>query len=106
MREIYIPFSETYVYEEGKIIRGFFSLHEDTLAVIFVHPNSQRSGIGKLLMIAVKEARDTITLTVYKENLNSIEFYKKCGFKIESQKIDNHTMHPQLLMTYTSLVQG
>ena len=102
MREIYIPASETYVYEEGTIIRGFFSLHEDTLAAIFVHPDSQRSGIGKQLMRAAKEARDALTLTVYKENISSVEFYKKCGFKIESEQIDKHTAHPELLMTFTS----
>ncbi len=102
MREIYIPSSETYVYVEGEIIKGFFSLHKNSLAALFVHPNSQRSGIGKELMRAIKEARDTLTLTVYKENVNSIEFYKKCGFKIEAEQIDKHTAHPELLMTFPS----
>lgn len=80
MRGIYIPSGETYVYEEEGIIKGFVSLYEDTLAAILVYPNSQRTGIGKQLMRKAKEVRDNLNLSVYKENLSSIEFYKKCGF--------------------------
>lgn len=102
MRDIYIPVSENYVYEEEETIKGFASLHEDTLAAIFVHPNSQGAGIGKQLMGTVQEARETLTLTVYKENRGSFEFYNKCGFKVESEQVDEHTGHPELVMKWSS----
>ncbi len=98
MRDIYIPAAETYVYGEDGVMKGFLSLHNETLAAIFVSPNFQSKGIGKQLMAKAKKIRNNLNLTVYKENKKSIEFYKKCGFKIENEQIDEHTGHPELLM--------
>ncbi|MEF2510091.1 GNAT family N-acetyltransferase, partial [Vibrio mimicus] len=47
MRNLYIPASETYVYEIGSKIEVFYSLHENNLAAIFVQPELQGQGIGK-----------------------------------------------------------
>lgn len=102
MRDIYIPSGETYVYEEGGLIRGFISLYNDTVAAIFVSPDSQGTGIGMQLMRKAKDVRNSLNLTVYKENTKSIEFYKKCGFRIEKEHIDTHTGHPELLMKFNS----
>lgn len=102
MREIYIPSGETYVCEEEGIIKGFVSLYNDTIAAIFVSPDSQGTGIGMQLMRKAKDVRDNLNLTVYKENTKSIEFYRKCGFKIEQEQIDKHTGHPELVMKFNS----
>ncbi|MCK9276416.1 MAG: N-acetyltransferase [Syntrophales bacterium] len=102
MREIYIPSGETYVYEKEGIIKGFVSLYDDTLAAIFVSLDSQGTGIGMQLMRKAKNVRNTLNLTVYKENTKSIEFYKKCGFKIEQEQIDKHTGHLELVMKFNS----
>lgn len=102
MREIYIPSAENYVYLNENTILGFFSLYNDTLAAIFVSPSSQGIGIGQQLMKKAKNVRNQLNLTVYKENYKSIEFYKQCGFKIEQEKIDEHTGHLELVMTYGS----
>jgi putative acetyltransferase len=98
MKEIYIPSAETYVYEEKNIIKGFVSLHNNTLAAIFVSPDSQGSGIGMQLMKKAKDVRENLNLAVYKENFKSIEFYQKCGFKIKQEQIDKHTGHTELIM--------
>ena len=102
MREIYIPSAENYVYEKEGVIKGFISLYNDILAAIFVSLSSQGTGIGKQLMDKAKDVRVHLNLTVYKENKRSIEFYKKCGFKIEREQIDQHTGHPELVMTFSS----
>ena len=102
MKEVYIPSAENYIYEKEGIIKGFISLYNDTLAAIFVSPSSQGTGIGKELMGKAKDIRDHLNLTVYKENHRSIDFYKKCGFKIEHEQIDEHTGHPELVMTFSS----
>ena len=103
MRDIYLPAAETYVYDEEGIIKGFVSLYGDTLAAIFVSPNFQGKGIGKQLVAKSKKVRNKLNLTVYKENKKSIEFYKKCGFKIVREQVDEHTGHPELLMIFQSL---
>lgn len=102
MRNIYIPSSETYVYEVDKTVKGFVSLYEDTIAALFVIPSDQGSGIGKQLIAKSKEIRKKLELNVYKENVKSIEFYKKCGFKVLKEQIDEHTGHPELVMVYDS----
>ncbi len=102
MREIYIPSGETYVFEEEGVNKGFVSLFKDTLAAMFVSPDFQGAGIGKQLMGKAKDVRDNLALSVYKENPKSIEFYKKCGFMIEKEQIDQHTGHPEVIMKFTS----
>lgn len=102
MKEVYLPSGETYVYEEGGKVRGFFSLYNDTLAAMFVSPDSQGKGIGRKLMQKARDCRDNLNLTVYKQNSKSIEFYKKCGFEIEKKQIDTHTGHPELVMKFSS----
>lgn len=102
MREIYIPNSETYIFKENEIIKGFFSLHGNTLAAMFVSPEFQSNGIGQKMMGKAKTLRNSLELTVYKENPKSIEFYKKCGFQIIQEKVDVHTGHNEVLMNYGS----
>lgn len=54
MRNIYIPASQTFVFESDSKIIGFYSLFEDTLAAIFVSPEFQGKGTGKQLIIHAK----------------------------------------------------
>ncbi len=102
MREIYIPASDTFVFADKGIIKGFFSLHGDTLAAMFVSPEFQGKGIGQKLMDKAKSLRNKLDLTVYKENAKSIDFYKKCGFVMIEEKVDEHTGHIEILMEHRS----
>ncbi len=102
MRDLYLPASETFIYVEKRLIKGFVSLHNNTLAALFVSPEDQGRGIGKQLIAKTKEVHSSLILSVYKENTNSIEFYKKCGFRIEREQIDEHTGHPELVMVFKS----
>jgi GNAT superfamily N-acetyltransferase/limonene-1,2-epoxide hydrolase len=100
MREIYIPSSETYVFQENNIVKGFFSLHGETLAAMFVSPEFQHQGIGRKMIEKAKTLRSRLNLTVYKENTKSTGFYKNCGFEIIEEKIDEHTGHTEFLMKF------
>ena len=100
MTEIYIPNSETYVYEQAGQIIGFVSLLENYIAAIFVAPAQQGKGVGKALMKFVKQQRKTLTLGVYAKNINSIAFYKKQGFVVVEEKIDEPTGEQELVMEY------
>jgi len=102
MRDKYLTSAETYVYVEEGIIRGFCSLSGETLAAIFVSPDFQGKGIGQQLISKVKSLRRYLNLTVYKYNHNSIDFYKKSGFKILKEQVDKHTGHAEILMEYKS----
>ncbi|OPX98732.1 MAG: putative N-acetyltransferase YjaB [Syntrophorhabdus sp. PtaB.Bin006] len=102
MREIYIPASDTYVFSENGTIKGFFSLHRDSLAAMFVSPDVQGKGIGRQLMNEAKSLRRKLNLTVYRENEKSIQFYRKCGFTPVKERADEHTGHIEILMEYSS----
>lgn len=102
MRETYIPDSNTYVFSENGTVKGFFSLHGDSLAAMFVSPDAQGRGIGQRLMNKAKSLRRKLNLTVYRENEKSIQFYRKCGFKPVEERVDEHTGHIEILMEYGS----
>jgi putative acetyltransferase len=93
---------EIYVFEEANALKGFVSLLGDTLAALFVSPCYQGEGIGKQLILKSKAIREKLILTVYKENKKNIEFYRKNGFEIIKEQIDNHTGHSELLMEFNS----
>lgn len=102
MRETYIPASDTYVFSENGTVKGFFSLNGNVLAGMFVSPNDQGKGIGQKLMKKATSLREKLYLAVYQENPRSIEFYRKCGFLIVEEKVDEHTGHMEILMEYSS----
>ncbi|NER79286.1 MAG: N-acetyltransferase [Leptolyngbya sp. SIO1D8] len=99
MRSIYIPASETYVYEKNSKVVGFYSLYENNLAAIFVVPEMQGQGIGKQLLAHAKSQRSSLTLSVYQENEASYQFYLSQGFKVVSEQIDEHTGYPEYTMS-------
>ncbi|MEH6453791.1 MAG: N-acetyltransferase [Psychromonas sp.] len=98
MRNIYIPASETYVFEKDAEVVGFYCLYESNLAAIFVTPELQGQGIGKQLISHAKKQRTALSLSVYKENAASYQFYLAQGFKVVSEQADQHTGHQQYTM--------
>jgi putative acetyltransferase len=102
VRETYIPASDTYVFLENGTVKGFFSLHGDSLVAMFVSPDAQSKGIGQQLLNEAKSLRRRLNLTVYRENERSIQFYRKCGFTSIQERTDEHTGHIEILMEYCS----
>ncbi|MFA6717339.1 MAG: N-acetyltransferase [Victivallaceae bacterium] len=106
MKELYLPGSETYVYEENGEVKGFFSLVDETLAALFVAPDRQGQGCGKKLIAKAKELRPALKLTVYSKNTKSVDFYRKCGFKTVKEQTDKHTGETELMMEYIRFQVG
>ena len=100
MANVYLPNSETYLAIRNVKINGFISMVDDFLAALFVKTDSQGKGFGKKLLNYIKERRETIQLRVYKKNSNSVNFYKKQGFKILSENKDDNTNEIEILMEW------
>ena len=98
MEQTYIPASETYVYEDEAGIKGFFSLYENTLAAMFVSSEYQGEGIGRTLIARAKQLRRELELRVYKKNPKAVRFYERSGFEAVSEKVDEQTGQPELVM--------
>ena len=101
MRDIYLPASETCVYEDQGRVVGFYSLFGNSLAAIFVAPELQGQGIGSALLEDAKSRRETLQLTVYRENASSVRFYQQHGFCSLGEQVDEHTGHPELLLEFS-----
>ncbi|OJA04822.1 N-acetyltransferase [Halomonas sp. QHL1] len=98
MRDVYIPASETFVFEADEQIAGFYCLYGNTLAAVFVSPSLQGNGIGSALMDDAKSRRACLQLSVYRQNAPSINFYKKHGFISLVEQIDESTGQPEFVM--------
>ena len=99
----YIPNSQTYVYEADGKIEGFVSLvNSSHIAAIFVRPEMQGKGIGGKLMKFVMNDHKELTLTVYKKNKKSVDFYMRQGFVCETETIDTETREPEITMKWVS----
>ncbi|MEE8517299.1 MAG: GNAT family N-acetyltransferase, partial [Alphaproteobacteria bacterium] len=66
IREIYLLNAETWVFEQQAAIVGFVALVGDEVGGLFVHPKSQRLGIGTALMDLAVNRRGEIFLDVFK----------------------------------------
>lgn len=85
----YLPIAETFLYKEDNIIKGFISIIDGNfIGALFVLEEYQRRGIGKDLINYCKSIYKSLSLSVYKDNRNSIEFYKFCGFRIIKERVN------------------
>ena len=99
VKDMYIPMSKTFVYEDNDDIRGFISIiNNDFIGALFVEKNYQGQGIGKSLIDYAKNLYDNLSLAVYKENEKALEFYKNMGFKIISENINEDTNCVEYIM--------
>lgn len=95
-----LPEAEVYVYLIKEKVVGFIGLNKNYIEGIFVDKDNKYKGIGKSLLNKAKENRDTLKLNVYKENTNAINFYKKNGFTIIDENIDNETREIEYVMVW------
>ncbi|TRX55682.1 N-acetyltransferase [Thalassomonas sp. M1454] len=95
MRDLYLPNSESWVYEDDGRILGFISYYEGTIPAIFVDPKSQSKGVGTQLLEKLKDKYQNLTLTVYSENHKTHQFYIRQGFTDVGKCICEHTGHEQ-----------
>lgn len=88
MTNIYIPNSETWVYEIDKTIVGFISMLDNEIGGLFVLPNNHSKGIGTKLVDFIKNEHLELEVEVFEKNLIGRAFYDKYGFK-RIKKIDH-----------------
>lgn len=80
--------AEVYVYEDCQKIQGFIGLSDEYIEGIFVSDGMQSHGIGRLLLNYIKDRRDKLLLNVYQKNTRAICFYKREGFTIQCEGLD------------------
>lgn len=91
MREIYLPAADSQVLCLGDQLLGFYSLHDGSLAALFVVPARQGQGLGKALLEHAKRQLPTLRLQVYQQNRAAYDFYRAQGFQVAAEAMDPHT---------------
>ncbi len=89
MRDIYIPNSETWVYEENSQINGFIGMIGKEIGGLSVLPEQHSKGIGTKLVDHVGDVYEVPEVEVFKENKIGRAFYDKFGFEFVSEYFDD-----------------
>lgn len=103
MREIYLPNSETWVFEEDNTIIGFISMIGIEIGGLFVSPNNFSRGTGTKLVDFISEIHDTVEVEVFKKNRIGRAFYKKYGFRLIKEYIHEETNNVLLRLRYSKI---
>ena len=80
LRDVYIPNTETWVYEENNSILGFISMLGNEIGGLFVVPNNHFKGIATKLVNFIKEFHVELEVEVFEKNTIGRAFYEKYGF--------------------------
>lgn len=98
----YIPISQTFIYEENKITKAFISIINNSfIGALFVLKEYQGQSIRKILLDYCKGLHSSLDLCVYKENINAINFYKRCGFVKVKERSNKDSGFIEYIMKWT-----
>lgn len=80
MRDIYLPNSQTWVYEEDEEVIGFISMAGNEIGGLFVLPDEHARGVGTALVNYVGLLFEQLEVEVFEKNSIGRKFYDKYGF--------------------------
>lgn len=85
MHNLYMPNSDTWVYEKGGVIQGFISMIGNEIGGLFVSPKHHFKGIGTQLVNLTVKMHPTLEVEVFEKNTIGRAFYDKYGFEFLKQ---------------------
>ncbi|WP_420644857.1 GNAT family N-acetyltransferase [Candidatus Leptofilum sp.] len=88
---LYLPNSDTWVWEVEETILGFMSLVGNEVGGLFVDPKSHRGGIGTALINVARAQQPNLEVEVFTENAIGRAFYANVGFELMYCKIEAET---------------
>jgi ribosomal protein S18 acetylase RimI-like enzyme len=84
--------------KEGDEIAGFMEINDGWLHHLYIAPNFQDKGFGKLLLDEAKELSPTgIQLMVFEGNKGAIKFYEREGFILVEKRNQEQTKNEENL---------
>ena len=82
MNNVYLPNSDTWVYEESGKIIGFISMLKNEIGGLFIYPDYHKKGIGTKLLTHIHQFHDELEVEVFENNQIGKPFYDKNGFEV------------------------
>ncbi|CAA7386151.1 GNAT family N-acetyltransferase [Chryseobacterium fistulae] len=77
----YLPHMKVYIIFQDNEAKGFASVVDGNLEMLFVHDHVRGKGLGKKLFQFMKEKTGLTQVDVNEQNPQAIGFYEKMGFK-------------------------
>ncbi|RLM23454.1 N-acetyltransferase [Brenneria alni] len=103
IRDVYIPQSQTWLYEKQGRIAGFISVLEGRfIGALFVHQHDWGKQIGAALISHVQQQFPLLSLEVYQQNKRACAFYRKQGFVVVQKNFNQETQATMLLMQWAN----
>lgn len=96
--------AELFVCEADGRIQGFIGLQDEYIAGIFVDKEYRSCGIGRQLLEHVKQIHDKLSLGVYIKNSRAVDFYRREGFSIVSEAVDEATGEKEYEMCWKAAI--
>ena len=99
VKNVYIPISDTFVYDDGENIKGFISIIDNEfIGALFVDVKDKGLGIGSKLIDYTISKYGKLNLAVYKENVKGVKFYTHKGFKIIKEQKNEDSGFEEYIM--------
>lgn len=98
MAEMYLPNSDTWVYEEAGGVIGFVSMMGNEIGGLFILPERHSKGIGQQLVKCMMDTHQELEVEVFENNKIGRRFYDKYGFKSMSEYFHEDTQQVVLRM--------
>uniref|UniRef100_UPI003BA9FA08 GNAT family N-acetyltransferase n=1 Tax=Stappia sp. TaxID=1870903 RepID=UPI003BA9FA08 len=86
VKEKYLPEAETWVACRCGAPVGFISLLGSFIGAVFVAPDLQGQGIGRMLIAHALELKGELSLEAYTANAQAMAFYARLGFREVSRR--------------------
>ncbi len=100
IKNVYLPMTETSVWETDGSVVGFISLFENEIGGLFLDPKLHGRGIGRALVDHACTMRDELDVEVFQDNVIGRSFYEKYGFVQTEEKIHPETSLNLLRLKY------
>ena len=100
--EIYLPNADTWVVEIDGQVAGFIALIGNEVGAIFLQPDYQGKGLGRLMMDKAQAIHGDLEVQVFVNNLVGVEFYLEYGFQLMEEKIHEQTGEQLLRLRFSA----
>ena len=97
---LWLPESDTSVFEVGGHVVGFVSMVGNEVGGIFVTPEHQNQGVGRALLDHFAATRRYLELEVFEANSIGRRFYEAYGFRVLSESVESDTGLPTLRLRF------
>ncbi|MFE8116293.1 N-acetyltransferase [Brenneria goodwinii] len=103
VRDVYLPQSQTWVYEEQGRLAGFISVLEKRfIGALFVQQGDWGQGVGSALISHVQQRFSLLSLEAYQRNERACAFYRKRGFVVVDENFNQETQATMLIMQWAN----